>query len=204
MAGGGLCTENRAPSPPKLDTRSLVVFVAFNEDTSGMAARNDESDLLSTAGAAALLGCSRQHVVNLCERGELPFVRCGKHRRLRRGDVERALRPRLTRDQERSLWLHHVVAGRLAVEPDAALTKAHRNIETMLRAHPSGTVRGRIRQWQVLIDAGLDSVLDVLTSRDESAVELRQNSPFAGVLPDPDRQRALDCFRTHWRREHAA
>ncbi len=84
------------------------------------------------------------------------------------------------------------------------MTKARRNIETMLRAHPAGMVRERIRQWQALIDAGLDGVLDVLTSRAEQAVELRQNSPFAGVLPEPDRRRALDAFRTHWRREHAA
>ncbi|MGH3843363.1 MAG: helix-turn-helix domain-containing protein [Pseudonocardiaceae bacterium] len=169
-----------------------------------MVARVREPDLLSTAGAAVVLGCSRQHVVDLCDSGQLPFVRIGTHRRLRRGDVERALRSRLTRDQERSLWLHHAVAGRLAVEPDASLTKAHRNIETMLLAHPAGEVRERIRQWQVLIEAGLDGVFDVLTSRAAFAVELRQNSPFAGVLPEPDRQRALECFRTHWRREHAA
>jgi excisionase family DNA binding protein len=169
-----------------------------------MARRDSDSDLLSTAGAAALLGCSRQHVVDLCDAGELAFVRIGTHRRLRRSDVEVMLHPLLTRDQERSLWLHHAVAGRLIVEPDAVLDTARRNIETMLRAHPTGGVRERIRQWQALIDAGLDDVLDVLTSRAGRAVELRQNSPFAGVLPEPNRQRALDAFRTHWRREHAA
>lgn len=151
-----------------------------------------------------LLDCSRQHVVDLCERGALPFVRIGTHRRLRRRDVERMLCPPLTRDQERSLWLHHAVAGRLAIEPDASLAKARRNIATMLRAHPAGEVHQRIRRWQVLFDAGLDGVLDALTSREGHAIELRQNSPFAGVLPEPDRRRALDAFRAHWRREHAA
>ncbi|MGH3775891.1 MAG: excisionase family DNA-binding protein [Pseudonocardiaceae bacterium] len=149
-------------------------------------------------------GCSRQHVVDLCDAGELAFLRIGTHRRLQRSDVECMLRPLLTRDQERSLWLHHAVAGRLTVDPDAVLAKARRNIETMLRAHPTGRVREQIRQWQALIGAGLDGVLDVLTSRTGRAVELRQNSPFAGVLPEPDRRRALDAFRTHWRHEHAA
>ena len=31
-------------------------------------------DLLATGKAAGLLGCSRQHVVDMCLRGELPYV----------------------------------------------------------------------------------------------------------------------------------
>ena len=42
------------------------------------------------------------------------------------------------------------------------------------------------------------AVLDVLTSRDELAVELRQNSPFAGVLTEAERQAALASFRRQW------
>ncbi|WP_019869015.1 helix-turn-helix domain-containing protein [Salinispora oceanensis] len=72
-------------------------------------------ELLSTGRAAKLLGSSRQQVVNLCERGDLPFVRVGAHRKVRREHVEALLRPRqpLTRDQLKSLWLHQAVAGGL-------------------------------------------------------------------------------------------
>lgn len=71
---------------------------------------------VSTGEAARLLGCSRQHVVDLCGRGVLPFVSVGSHRRVRRADVTGLMSRELTRDQERSLWLHRAVAGRLALD----------------------------------------------------------------------------------------
>ena len=51
-----------------------------------VAAEDDE--LLTTGEAATLLNCSRQHVVDLCDRGDLPFTTVGTHRRVRRSDVE--------------------------------------------------------------------------------------------------------------------
>jgi hypothetical protein len=42
-------------------------------------------------------------------------------------------------------------------------------------------------------------VLEALTSRDAWAVELRQNSPFAGVLSGAGRAAVLAAFREHWR-----
>ncbi|MGH3927459.1 MAG: excisionase family DNA-binding protein [Pseudonocardiaceae bacterium] len=163
---------------------------------------NDE--LLTTGEAAVLLGSSRQHVVDLCERGYLVCVRVGTHRRLRRADVEALTRSTLTRDQERSLWLHRVVAGRVAMDPDGTVTKARANIETLRRAHPDGAARRWIEQWEMLLDGSIDSLLDILTSPSERAVELRQNSPFAGVLSEQDRQTVLVAFRAHWRRDHDA
>jgi excisionase family DNA binding protein len=50
-------------------------------------------ELLTTGEVAVLLGSSRQHVVDLWERGLLPYVRVGTHRRVRRADVEAVLRP---------------------------------------------------------------------------------------------------------------
>jgi excisionase family DNA binding protein len=82
-------------------------------------------DLLTTSEAAALLGSSRQHVVDLCERGRLPFIKVGAHRRLRRIDVDAVLRADLTRDQLKALWLHHAVAGRLVVDPDGSWRTPH-------------------------------------------------------------------------------
>ncbi|MPY81460.1 MAG: helix-turn-helix domain-containing protein, partial [Actinophytocola sp.] len=35
--------------------------------------------LLSTGQAAEVLGCSRQHVVDLCSSGQLPYVTVGTH-----------------------------------------------------------------------------------------------------------------------------
>jgi excisionase family DNA binding protein len=50
-----------------------------------------ESPLLSTGEAAGLLGVSRQHVVDLCDRGDRIFVRVGSHRRVPRFELDRLL-----------------------------------------------------------------------------------------------------------------
>ena len=47
-----------------------------------------DDDMLTTQGAAERLNVSRQYVVRLADRGELPAVKVGSHRRLRASDVE--------------------------------------------------------------------------------------------------------------------
>jgi len=59
-----------------------------------------QADLMSTGEAARLLGCSRQHVVDLCVRGVLPFVSVGSHRRVRRTDVTGLMNRELTQGSE--------------------------------------------------------------------------------------------------------
>lgn len=180
------------------------MFLVFSRHHEDMAPAVDDDALLTTGEAAVVLGSSRQHVVDLCERGHLFCIKIGKHRRVRRAEVEALATPPLTRDQERSLWLHRVVAGRMALDPEGSLAKARANIDTLRRAH-QGSAAGRwIEQWQVVLDGPLDALLDILTSRSARAIELRQNSPFAGVLSEQERQTALAAFRAHWRRDHVA
>lgn len=157
-------------------------------------------DLMTTGEAAALMACSRQHVVDMCRRGLLPYVRIGSHRRLRREDIEALMRPNLTRDQERALWLHQVVAAKLVTDPDRTLAKARSNLAKQREAHPRGMVVESLDQWHSLIEGRLHDLLDMVTSRSAYAIELRQNSPFAGALSEHERTAALDTFRKHWRR----
>jgi excisionase family DNA binding protein len=165
--------------------------------------RHDD-ELLTTGEAAVLLGSSRQHIVNLCERGELSFVKAGAHRRVCRSDVEVLSQPRLTRDQVKALWLHRAVAGRLVADPEGVLGKARANLDRLRRVHPDGTTAMWLQRWQATLDDGVEAVLEVLTSRARQAVELRQNSPFAGVLPEVERRAVLAAFASQWRRADAA
>ncbi|PWH05345.1 DNA-binding protein [Brachybacterium endophyticum] len=162
-------------------------------------------DWLTTGETASMLGVSRQHVVDLCDRGELSFSRTGSHRRVRRTEVERLLEPQLTREQEKSLWLHRALLGPLMREPETVLDRARENIRTWQTRHrPDGMASRYLTQWNDVIDGGVDEVAAVLTSPDEHSSELRQNTPFAGVLPDRDRVQVLRSFREHWDRKHAA
>lgn len=151
--------------------------------------------LLSTGEAARILGVSRQHIVDLCERGDLPFTTVGTHRRISRDDLEalRGRTRRLTRDQRRSLWLGYAVAGKLVADPEPALRKARENLESLRRGR-RGAGRRWLEEWDRLLSGPIDGVLHALTSPSPRARELRQNSPFAGVLTSAERARVLASF----------
>lgn len=165
-----------------------------------MEPHGDDQDLLTTGQVAALLGTTPRHVVNLCLRGELPYSMAGTHRRIRRADAlmlaGRAAASQggpLTADQLRSLWLHRAAAGRVARDPLGTLEYARRTIERLLEGEPAGA--RWLRHWLDLIDRGPDAVMRAMTSIDPLARELRQNSPFLGLLPDDERRAILDAFQ---------
>jgi excisionase family DNA binding protein len=163
-----------------------------------------DSELLTTGEVAALLRSSRQHVVDLCDRGLLPYIKIGTHRRIRRVDLEAILTPALTRDQLKAIWLHRAVAGRLVADPATVLAKAASNLDRLAAIHPDGMAARWLERWRQILNSGTEAVLDVLTSRSPSATDLRQNSPFAGVLSEPERHAVLSAFTQTWRQEHAA
>lgn len=160
--------------------------------------REESANLLTTGQAAALLGSSRQHVVDLCTSGRLPYQVIGSHRRVRRSDVARLMEGAgaLTRDQQRSLWLHRVVAGKIALDPVRTTSVARRNLAHLRSQHPRGAVTADFDEWETLLDGPVDVLLATLVSPSRAAVELRQNSPFAGVLTERERAKALAAFRS--------
>lgn len=161
------------------------------------ARRASADDLLTTGEAARLLGTSRQHVVNLCERGLLPHTTTGRHRRIRRGDLEASAERsrRLSRDERRSLWLNVAVAGALVTDPDRVLRAGRDNLETMRAAHPRGQVAHWLDEWEELLGGPVEDVVSALVAATPRSRELRQNSPFAGVLAVDERAKVLDAFR---------
>ncbi|GGD30600.1 transcriptional regulator [Nocardioides daphniae] len=150
-----------------------------------------ERQLLSTGEVARHLGVSRQQVVNMCGRDEIEHVFVGRHRRIPAREVRRILGSgrELTREQERSLWLH----------------RARGNIERWRAEHRSDGMTVRyLDAWERVLDEGLEAVLDTLTSTSPEACELRQNSPFAGILDDETRVQVLRSFKKHWERGRGA
>lgn len=161
-------------------------------------------ELITTGEAAQLLGVSRQHVVDLCDRGFLHCERTPVHRRVRRSDVEalRNLRE-LTREEMRSLWLNRAVAGRLASDPATVLARARQNLDRFERIHEGTPVATWLVRWRRVLDRGPEAVMEMLTSTTPEASELRQNSPFPGVLPEDERLAVLHSFSDYWRRSAA-
>lgn len=176
-------------------------MVAFVVDSAYDGSMRREGDLLTTGQVAEILGCSRQHVVNLCDDGELRCTSIGTHRRLRRSDVEayvrRRMRGLLTPDQLRSLWLHRAVAARVAVDPEMTLQLARENARRFLERGPSSGTERYLRRWLRLIDEGPEPVMEMLTSTSNVAREMRQNSPFSGVIGEQERQAILRSVQRH-------
>lgn len=159
------------------------------------------SDLLTTGQVASALGTSRQHVVDLCESGRLRCVRVGTHRRVPRAEVARLLAPvtgsTWTPERERAWWLHLAVVGQLAEDPQRVLAIARDNIVRWQQLHrPDGRTAQSLARWEQILDEGVEAVVDTLVSRSDDAAELRQNSPFAGILDAERRKRALRGLRT--------
>lgn len=166
-----------------------------------------EGSILTTGQAARLLGCSRQHVVDLCNAGRLESTTIGTHRRIARRDVDRLLSRgvRLRREQERSLWLHRALLSHLLRHPDQVLAHARANLERWRGQHrKDGMSMHWLRRWEQVLDAGVDEVADVLASRDPEAAELRANSPFAGVLDESERLDVHRAFVRSWAQTHEA
>jgi excisionase family DNA binding protein len=152
------------------------------------------SSLLTTGEAAILLRSSRGHVADLCMRGLLPYVKVGAQRRVRRADVEALIRPRLTQEELQTLWLHRAVAGKVVQNPPAILAAAAINLRRLRRLHPEGRAWEWLDRWEVVLEDGAEAVLDALTSSAEYAVDLRRMSPFAGILPEDERQNVVASF----------
>lgn len=100
--------------------------------------------------------------------------------------------PPLTREDRRSLALHRAIAQRLAEDPEGVLRQARANLDRMARRHRGATQL--LREWEVLLDRSIDHLIPLLTDPSPRARELRQVTPFAGVLSSEERTRAYRAF----------
>jgi excisionase family DNA binding protein len=163
-----------------------------------------DSDLLTTTEAAKLLHCSRQHVVDMCDRGELSFIFAGKHRRLNRRDLEALLAAPARREDELALWIDYALAAKLVMAPDAVIERAKTRLQRLRAAHSDGSSNKWFDRWQIALDEGPHAVLALMTSRTEEAATMRSCSPVAGLglLSGDERQQVRASFRAHWLSQH--
>ena len=101
--------------------------------------------------------------------------------------------PPLTREQRRSLALHEAVAEHLQGAREDVLRRARLTLGLMRRNHPHA--HPLLREWDVLLGLPLPDLIDVLRDPRPHARELRQVSPFAGVLGAGERADVYRRFR---------
>ena len=93
---------------------------------------------------------------------------------------------------ERSLALHAEVAERIRSDP-TLLERTKRRVRGWL---DGGSVAGPYAHaWNAILERPLEEVLHKLVERSEEAHDLRQVSPFAGIIDPRTRWRILKAVR---------
>ncbi|HEX2391463.1 MAG TPA: hypothetical protein VHI77_00955 [Solirubrobacterales bacterium] len=92
--------------------------------------------------------------------------------------------------ERRALAMHRVIAGRLS---DTMLEEARDRVERM---EAEGHLHPRYsKRWREVLARPVGEVAAALVATDQEGVDLRQNSPFAGVLNEQERRRIIDTVR---------
>jgi transcriptional regulator with XRE-family HTH domain len=105
-----------------------------------------------------------------------------------------------TRTAARSLALHQAVAAKLLTDPDAVIAKAYVNLAGMRVNDERGHARRWLDEWDRLLASPLDVLVTAVLARTSDAVDLRQMTPFAGVLSVDERAAALAAATGRGRR----
>jgi hypothetical protein len=106
---------------------------------------------------------------------------------------------------ERNYEMDQVIAELLRNDP-AKLQVAISWIEQKL-VQPDYSIHSKdaLKEWlELMRSRGLEGVLDVLNDRGEEATRIRQNSPFAVLMPEDKRQEILRRYETRRPRTHPA
>jgi transcriptional regulator with XRE-family HTH domain len=108
-------------------------------------------------------------------------------------ELDLAVTTPMTREERRSLFLHRAIARRLAANPDAVIERAKSNLQVMADLHPAAN--DLLEEWTRLLDGSVEVLAETMTSRRPRARELRQVTPFAGVLTANERAQVYRAFR---------
>lgn len=119
---------------------------------------------------------------------------CGHRLEVRAVRLRSSAQDRQDRRTARSRALHRAIAERLRERPAAVLAHARHNLATLRAANTDGSADPWLDCWAGLLAGPLDVVVGVLTTPEPWADELRQNTPFAGILAPRER---WDIYREH-------
>ena len=98
----------------------------------------------------------------------------------------------LTREDRRSLALHRKIAQRLRQAPETVLETAQTNVQQMREQHPHA--RTLLDEWDRILARPVESIIETLVDPSTHTRDLRNVTPFAGVLTDAERTAVYKRF----------
>ena len=111
--------------------------------------------------------------------------------------------PGMTRAALLSLALHHEIAAVVLRDPSWARAKAIQNVATMRQADRRRSAQVWFAQWESLLKGPIGALVAAMIDPSSDATDLRQCSPFAGVLDERVRQRLIALVRRAWNEARA-
>ena len=102
----------------------------------------------------------------------------------------------MSREDQRSLAYHQALAAKLRKQPELTLEKAKRTLSKMSAKHPGANkLLDRWRQW---LELPPEALISRILDPGVEAREMRQVTPFAGLLSAKERTRILKRFRREY------
>lgn len=101
--------------------------------------------------------------------------------------------PALTREDQRGLAYHETVAEKLLRNPKRTTAHARSNLEVLQGLHPHA--QELLSRWDTWLSLPPTKLAELIVTGDEVACDMRQVSPFSGVLSPAERTRVLRQFR---------
>jgi transcriptional regulator with XRE-family HTH domain len=108
---------------------------------------------------------------------------------------EVTLAPALTREDRVTLALHLQIADHLVADPERVLGLARSRIGRWRREQAAHS-QPWVAAWGGILELPARVIAELIVERGEFARELRQNSPFIGVLSEAERRAAIQEARS--------
>lgn len=106
--------------------------------------------------------------------------------------MELRVLPPLTREDRRSIALHAAIAVRLREDPPTVLAHARASLARMRALHPGA--QPLLDEWRLLLRRPVDALTPVLLDPSPWSRELRQVTPFTGILSARERAQVYREF----------
>jgi transcriptional regulator with XRE-family HTH domain len=101
--------------------------------------------------------------------------------------------PPMTREDLRSLAYHRAIVEKLGIDSASILVKARKNLAVMSKKHPGASKLFRL--WEQWLDLSTSDLISCCLDSSLLARDMRQVTPFAGILSAGERSRIIKEFR---------
>ena len=99
----------------------------------------------------------------------------------------------MSREDRRSLVFHHAIVDAIKKDPTEVLNRAKQNLRKLTEIHPGAAKL--LKAWKKWLALPLENLIANMLDFSPEAREMRQVSPFSGILNPQQRLQILQQFR---------